>query len=271
MNNILITGGSGMVGSQADFGIKPSRVELDITKPETIEAAISRYKPTAILHLAAMTNMLGCEQDPKQAQLINVEGTRNLAKACKQHGIKLAYLSTGAVFGADKRTPFSETDQTDPINIYGHTKLDGEKATQTLLPDALIVRTSWLFGGSKEDTKFVKKTFDKLSTGTEVKATSDRVGSPTYVNDLLGKIKELIEQKEAGIFHVVNSGVASYFEIAQEIKKIGNFTAAVTPVKAAEIESQELKRGSMEALSSSKVQLRSWQEALSAYIDELGK
>jgi dTDP-4-dehydrorhamnose reductase len=140
-----------------------------------------------------------------------------------------------------------------------------------VLPNALIIRTGWLFGGKNADKKFVKIVFDKLKQHAEVKATDDRVGSPTYVNDLLDKIKELIEQKATGIFHVVNSGVASYFEIAQEIKKIGHFTAAATPVKAAEIESPELKRGSMEALSSTKVQLRSWQEALAEYIDSLSK
>jgi dTDP-4-dehydrorhamnose reductase len=243
---------------------------LDILNPKSIRKAIIRYKPQVIFHLAAMTDMLACEKNPKQAQKINGIGTRNVAKACKENKIKLVYLSTCAVFDGKKKTPYKETDLPKPINIYGKTKLLGELAAQDLLSDALIVRTGWLFGGGLDiDKKFVALTFQKLQKGSTVKATADRCGSPTYIPDLLQAVEKLIHKNAKGIVHVVNDGTASYFEIAKAIKKIGKFNLPILPVKTSEVEPPKLKRGKMEALTSSRVTLRPWKKSLKQYLDEL--
>lgn len=264
---IIITGGDGMVASQADFGVKLTHKELDILKPASIEKAIQKYKPDTILHLAAMTNMLECQKNPKAAYQTNVLGTCNIAAACKTHNIKLVYLSTCAVFDGKKLSAYKITDAPNPLNIYGTTKWLGEIIAKDLAPNSLIIRTGWLFGGgSNIDTKFAYKVFKVLKENREVKATSDRVGSPTYIKDLLEAIQELIKKDAKGIFHIVNKGTASYFEIAKEIKKAGKFSALVKPLKAHKIENKQLKRGKMEGLAQN-IPIRSWKAALKEYIE----
>ena len=219
-NSILITGGSGMIGSQADFGIKPNHQELDILDPKSIANALDKYKPSTVLHLAAMINMAECEKYPERAHETNVTGTYNITSACKERNIKLIYISTCAVFDGTKKEPYSETDMPNPLNVYGKTKWLGEKISQELIPNTLIVRTGWLFGGRNADTRFIKRFFEQCQRGEEIKATVNRSGSPTYVPDLLNMIEKLLQNDHSGIVHVANNGAASYFEVGQFIKKI---------------------------------------------------
>lgn len=269
---IIVTGGGGMIGKQMQFGTKLNRSQLDILNPASIDKAIAKYKPEVIVHLAALTDMLICEQEPSLAKKVNVAGTQNIAKACKKHGIKLVYLSTCAVFNGRKKTPYSEADKPNPLNVYGQTKLNAELEIQKLLPDALIIRTGWLFGGGKNiDKKFVGLTIAKMKNNLDVEATSDRYGSPTYIPDLLQTIYELIIKNESGVFHVVNTGSVTYFEIAKEIKKLGRYKSNINPVSYKEVESKDLVRGKMESLSSSKLKLRSWRGALKSYLNTINK
>ena len=269
-NQILITGGSGMVGSQAHFGIKPGREELDILDKGSIEQAIMKYEPEVIVHLAAIVDMAWSETHKEETFLTNVTGTENIALACKSHGIKLVYLSSGAVFGANKDTPYSEDDQTGPVNVYGKTKLEGEKVIQRILGnDSLIVRTGWLFGGGEKDKKFIKAFYLKFKNGEEINAVSDRYGSPTYVPDLISKIYELINEDKTGIYHVVNSGCVSYYEVAEEIKRIGNFKNNVKKVLYKDLPQGIVPRGNMEGLTSTKIKLRSWKDVVKEYLTKL--
>lgn len=263
---ILITGGSGMVGSMIEFGIKPSHKEFNILNIKSIEQTIKKYGPHVILHLAAFTNMLEAEKYPERAYRTNVIGTYNLAHICRKKNIWLVYISTCAVFNGNKKSPYTESDKPNPINIYGKTKWLGEIIVQDLIENALIIRTGWLFGSKAKDKKFVKLAFEKCLQKKPIQATSDRQGSPTYIPDLLTEIKRLITTNTSGIVHVVNSGQVSYFEIAKMIKQIVDCRIAIKPVKAKNIESPFLKRGAMEALTSEKVFLRPWQEALQEYI-----
>jgi len=267
---ILITGGSGMVGKNISFGVKPSSKELDITNYSDIENAIKKYKPEAILHLAAFIDMQKSEEDPLHAYEVNVLGTFNVAKACRKYKIYLTYLSTCAVFNGKKALPYVESDKTDPLNVYGKTKLAGEMIINDLVKESLIIRTGWLFGvNPNEDKKFVGKTILKFKNAERVVATSDRIGSPTYINDLVSTLEKLINQKKIGLLHVVNDGTASYLEIAKAIKKLGNFSGKLKGVKASDIEPKELKRGKMEGLNSEKIKLRSWQDALEDYFSTI--
>ncbi len=269
---IIVTGGDGMIGKQMSFGTKLSRTQLDILKPASIEKAITKYKPEVIVHLAALTDMMICEQNPSLAKKVNVMGAKNIAKACKKHGIKLVYLSTCAVFNGRKKTPYLEADEPNPLNVYGQTKLYAELEIQKLLPDALIIRTGWLFGGGKNiDKKFVGLTITKMNNDLDVDATADRFGSPTYIPDLLNTIYELIIKNEIGVFHVVNTGSVTYFKIAKAIKNFGGFKSKISPVSYKAVESKDLARGKMEALSSSKIKLRSWQSALKSYLSTTNK
>jgi len=263
---ILVTGGSGMVGNQINFGIKPKREELDILDIKSIHNAVKKYKPDVILHLAALTDMIKCEENPKLAYKINVTGTKNIAKICKERNIKFVYMSTCVVFSGKKNTPHTESNKCNPINVYGKTKLEGEKVVEKILKDYLIIRTGWLFGGGKNDQKFIRTMYLKMEEGNEIKAINDRYGSPTYIPDLLNEINKLIEKNKNGIYHVVNKGSISYFEVAKYIKSICKFKTKIINLKSKEIDNKKLKRSNNESLSSNKTKLRHWKSALKEYL-----
>lgn len=264
---IIVTGGDGMVGSQVKFGIRLSKRQLNILSKASIDKALTKYKPEVVLHLGAITDMLKCEENPKEAFKINVLGTQNIAQACKQHKIKLVYMSTCAVFDGKKKTAYKESDTPRPLNIYGETKLEGEKIVQKITPDALIIRTGWLFGSTEFKNKFINSIVLRLKKNKELDVTYDRYGSPTYIPDLLGSIQSLIIKKETGIYHIVNSGIASYFEVSREAKKIGKFKTKLNKVRAQDIENLKVTRSKNEVLVSSKIKLRSWEKAIKEYIE----
>ncbi len=266
---ILITGGSGMVGSQVNFGIKPTHYELDITDISSVENYIEKNKPSVVFHFAALADMSLCEQNPDDAYRVNVLGTENIAKACKKHGIKLVYLSTCVVFDGKKETPYNENDKVGPISMYGKTKIEGENVIQSILTDALIIRTGWLFGGGKNDKKFIRAFYLKISANEEINAVSDRYGSPTYVPDLIDAILELLKENKNGIYHVVNSGSVTYKEVAEKIKFLTGSTSNINPINSANVDNPFIIRSKMESLYSSKITLRPWNESVTAYIDIL--
>jgi dTDP-4-dehydrorhamnose reductase len=263
---IIITGGSGMVGSQVNFGIRLNHKQLDFLNKKSINSAIDKYEPNIIVHLGALVDMLACEKNPKLAHKINVTGTKNLAEICKKRNIKLVYMSTCAVFNGNKKTPYKEIEKTGSPNVYGQTKLEAELIIQKILKDYLIIRTGWLFGGGKNDKKFVRAIYLKMKAGDEIKAVNDRYGSPTFVSDLLNETYKLIKENKSGIYHIVNNGCVSYFEVAQYIKSIGKFKAKIVGIKSKSIENKNIKRGKMEALTSYKIKLRSWKKAVREYL-----
>ncbi len=268
--DLLVTGGSGMVGSQVHSGRKPSRAELDVTDSARVERTLRRYRPCAVLHLAAIVDMARCEAHPDEAYRVNVLGTYNLALSCRALGIPLVCLSSCAVFDGVKKTPYRENDIPHPLNVYGSTKLIGEQIVRELVPEHLIIRTGWLFGGTA-DKKFVRKCLEAFRQGNSVRATNDRFGSPTYVPDLVRAIMQLVSKRGRGTYHVVNSGRASYFDMARALKTIGGFSPTVTPVSCLDVEAHGLKRGKNEVLASRRMRLRPWQAALRAYARASGE
>ena len=269
LERILVLGGSGMVGSQIPFGVKPSHAELDITDAESVARGFDTYKPVALLHLAGLIDVKRCEEEPEHAQRANIFGTRNVAQAAAKAGVPVIYLSTCMVFSGSKSSPYVETDIPDPLTVYGKTKRSGEEEILDV-PRSLVVRTGWLFGGFDRDVKFVKRFIDTLKAGTPIRATSDRVGSPTYVPDLIKEIVRLMQEGKEGIFHVVNDGVASYLQVAEILKELTHSHSGVTGLSQAELNPSELPRGLMEGLVSKRsIMLRSYKEALADYVAAL--
>ena len=194
-DKILITGADGMVGSYVDFGVKTNRQSLDITDPKQTLSVIEKYKPEAILHLAAMTDVDQCERDPRSAYLANGIGAYHVALAAKRCGAKMIYISTAGVFDGEKNGPYTEEDVPNPQNYYGYSKFLGESAVRGVLEDCLIVRTCWMMGGGPaKDKKFVAKIIAQLAKPEikEINAVNDQIGSPSYAKDLVAAIKELI-------------------------------------------------------------------------------
>lgn len=222
---ILVTGGSGQVGSAlgplaraAGHEVAaPTRSTLDLAGPaEAITEFVHAARPDWVVNCAAMTDVEGCEMDRMQAMQLNCEAPRTLAEACQQQGIRLAHISTDYVFPGQKTTPYTENDPTGPINVYGESKLAGEQAVQDICNDAVIVRTSWVYGPHGKN--FVKTIVARAARDDRpLQVVADQVGTPTSTHDLSLALLQLLQADAAGLFHFSNSGSCSWFEFARAI------------------------------------------------------
>ncbi len=265
LSNVLITGSNGMVGAYIDFGIKTDRDTFDITDKQEVIASIKKHAPKVILHLAAETDLDECEQNPSHAYAVNTIGTYNIALGAKEVGAKMIYVSTSAIFDGLNKEPYTENDLPNPQNQYGCSKYLGEVMLKEVLDDYVIIRTCWVFGGGKsKDKKFVSKIISQIHN-QEIKTLDNIFASPTYGKDLVEAIKSIIKNDKRGIFHIVNDGVASRYDMAILIAKILGSKTKITKVEP-DYFNLPAERGINESMVSNFGQMRPWQEALEEYI-----
>lgn len=244
-NQILVTGGSGQLGSELkylkgefadwEFDFRSSQ-ELDVTDAEAIEQALSTIRYQYLINCAAYTAVDKAEADIDRAYAINAQGVESLAKACAKYGVKLIHVSTDFVFDGKEHRPYQETDTVHPIGVYGASKEQGERLALEANPSSIIIRTSWLyssFGGN-----FVK-TMRRLGTErAELSVIFDQVGTPTYARDLAKAILEGIENgrfsQTQGVFHYSNEGVASWYDFAIAIMELSGLSCQVRPINTFE-------------------------------------
>jgi dTDP-4-dehydrorhamnose reductase len=213
------------------------REELDLSS----ESGISHYfdnnnKFDIIINCAAYTQVDKAEQEVELASQINHLAVKQLASIANKQKAKLIHISTDYVFDGESNQPYIETDIPNPINVYGKTKLAGEKALQTVMPtNAIIIRTSWVY--SEYGNNFVKTMLRLGKERDELSVVSDQIGSPTYATDLAGAILEIIKNKEfreedqaTQIYHYSNEGEISWYDFAQEIFKIAEVNCKVNPI-----------------------------------------
>jgi len=277
MKKILITGGSGVVGSYVQKALKgytyctPSHAELDITNLSTIEKYFAKVRPEFVIHLAAKTNVDECEKNPTEAYLVNAEGTKNIATICKKFQSFLVYLSTAAVFDGKKKH-FLEDDNTSPVNIYGKSKLAGEQSINDLLDEYLIIRAAWVIGGSKKEKKFVSYIIDQIKNKDEIMIVNDKFGTITYAKDLADFIVSSIKAKNRGVYHFAAKGICSRYLIAKEIISFFNSTVELIPVSSSYFSNQfSAPRPDREIIISKKISPEyTWKKTLRRYLqDEL--
>lgn len=201
MTNILVTGGAGQVGQVfRALGLSElavcDRQAIDITDTQSIIQALRRFRPTILINAAAYTNVERAEIEQEQAFAINEKAAGLLAERCAEHGVQLIHLSTDYVFDGTKGAPYEVADQTNPLNRYGQSKLAGEKAVLSANPQAIIVRTAWLYSefGENFQTKILRAAKDKLQKGEALSVVSDEWGSPTYAPDLVHFLMQLSQQ-----------------------------------------------------------------------------
>jgi len=207
--------------------------ELDITNPGAARV-IADACPAWVVHAAAWTDVDGCERDPERAYLVNGEGTRRVAEACRAAGAGLVYLSTDYVFDGRKGAPYLETDPVAPLSAYARSKVAGEEAVRAIAPRWTIVRTAWLFGVSGKN--FVKTIVEKGTAGGPLRVVDDQVGSPTYARDLAEAIEHLVSRELTGIYHVTNAGSCSWYAFTRAIlKEAGLAHVPVAPMTTAEL------------------------------------
>lgn len=249
---------------------------LDITDHDAVARRISSGGCSTVIHLAAETDVDRCEREPEHAYRVNATGTQNVAMACRKAGIPMVYQSTGEVFGGDGAMgPFTELDEPRPANVYGASKLAGERHVESLVDHHLIVRSAWMMGGCERDTKFVSKILAQVREGREIRAVTDKVGTPTFARELVIGIRDLLRAGKFGLYHMVNHGACSRYDMARHIVEYLGARVAVIPVDSAQFPSSA-PRANSEALRNLNLEqagmdrMSSWQDALDAYFDECG-
>lgn len=190
----------------------------DVSEKAAVRRVCCDWRPQVVVNCAAYADVDGCERDTERAFAVNARGAGHVARAAEQVGARVFYISTDYVFSGEKREPYQEEDPTDPINIYGQSKLEGEQ--QTFGPNGagarhLVIRTSWLYGIHRPN--FVEKVLADAESQTKIEAVADQISCPTWTLHLSRKIAELAETPAGGILHVVNTGQCSRQEMAQDI------------------------------------------------------
>lgn len=230
----LVTGANGQLGNELKLKLQDKAVyvdkdELDITDAEAVKNFVSARNFDAIINCAAYTAVDKAESDEKLAELINVEGPKNLAAT----GVPLIHISTDYVFDGTNCRPYIETDEANPQSVYGKTKLAGEKAVMDNAQTAVIIRTAWLY--STFGNNFVK-TMQRLGKERDtLNVVFDQVGTPTYAADLAGAIVAILPQMKPGmkeIYHFSNEGVCSWYDFALAIMAQSDIDCTVLPIES---------------------------------------
>jgi len=284
---VLITGANGQLGTDICHALAKVEVialthaDVDITDMDSIKRAVNLHRPNVIINTAAYVRVDDCETERDKAFQTNALGARDVAVTAQEAGSKLVQISTDHVFGGIERpkpTPYTEFDTPAPVNIYGMSKLAGEELVRSLCNRYFIVRTCGLFGvagSSGKGGNFVETILKQAKKNNEIKVICDQFLSPTYTKDIAAKIVLLADTEYYGIFHIVNSGVCSWFEFAKEIIRLAGLKAHVTPVSSDQYP-QKARRPQFSALDSYHIRLlgmgemRSWQEALRDYMISKG-
>ncbi|WP_426595908.1 dTDP-4-dehydrorhamnose reductase [Pectobacterium brasiliense] len=233
---ILLTGANGQLGRSfqdrlpAEWEILATDSnELDITDLERVAEIVKSFQPDAIVNAAAYTAVDKAESEPEIAESINVHGPQNLAIVATKYNVRLVHVSTDYVFDGSATEPYSEDSATNPLSVYGNTKLAGEQAVTKVSPEAIIVRTAWVF--SEYGNNFVKTMLRLAKERDSLSIVNDQRGCPTYAGDLAQTIISLLEKNAVGgIYHYCGDKEVSWYEFAEEIFKVANERKAISSV-----------------------------------------
>ncbi|SDS29124.1 dTDP-4-dehydrorhamnose reductase [Paenibacillaceae bacterium GAS479] len=220
---VIVTGAGGQLGTDLVslllsegyevFGL--TRKELDFSNPSEVYRVVDEIGPDIIIHSGAYTKVDQAEAEPEIAHKVNGDGAGYIAQAAERAGAKLVYVSTDYVFDGTASEPISESEATNPVNVYGASKLDGERQALAHSGKTFIVRTSWVYG--LHGNNFVRTMLNLARQGKPLSVVDDQFGSPTFTQDLAGCIAKLIRTDRYGIYHVSNSDCCSWHEFAEAI------------------------------------------------------
>lgn len=251
-------------------------VSMDITDSKSVSRTIKKWKPDAVIHCAAWTNVDGAEAPENAAKVhaINADGTKNIAKAVKAIDAKMIYISTDYVFDGQGERPWEPDDKCyAPLNVYGQSKLDGELAVSSILEKYFVVRIAWVFGLNGKN--FIKTMINVGKTHDTVRVVNDQIGTPTYTLDLARLLVDMIETDKYGYYHATNEGgYISWYDFCCEFYKQYGLKTTVIPVTTAEYGLSVAARPFNSRLNKSKLveagfePLPTWQDAVRRYLKE---
>ncbi len=253
-------------------------IKLDITNKDDVESVIYSVSPDVVVHCAAWTAVDLAEEPENldKVRSINVLGTENIAKSCKKIHCKMMYISTDYVFDGEGETPWAaDCKNYNPCNVYGQSKLDGEKAVSSILEKFFIVRIAWVFGFNGKN--FIKTMINLGKKYETLRVVSDQIGTPTYTYDLASLIVDMSLSDKYGFYHATNEGgYISWYDFACEIFRQSGIKTKIIPVTTAEYGVSKAKRPFNSRLDKSKLKengftpLPDWKDALCRYLIEIG-
>ncbi len=239
---ILVTGAAGQLGKALRMELEGRHEVLwtdledfDVRDLAAVRAFLGKERPEAVLHLAAITQVDACETRPETAFEVNALGARYMALAAREVDAEMLLVSTDYVFNGRTRRPYQEYDNPEPLNVYGTSKLHGERAVAALVPKHYIVRTSGLFGSG--GVNFVETILGIRGRGGRLRVVTDQVCRPTYAGHLAESLSRIVGSGNHGIFHVASAGETSWFEFARAVlEAAGEDPAVVGPITSEQLQ-----------------------------------
>ena len=261
----------------ADAVAKLPYVSLDITDDAAVDRALQEIKPDCVCHCAAWTAVDAAEEPENKDKVfaVNVDGTRNLARACQALDAKFMYISTDYVFNGQGTEPWkADSQEFAPLNVYGKSKLYGELAVKELLEKYFIVRIAWVFG--RNGNNFVKTMLKVGKNHDTLRVVNDQIGTPTYTADLARLLVDMLETEKYGTYHATNEGgYISWYDFATEIFRQAGYSTKVIPVTTEEYGLSKARRPFNSRLDKSKLKeqgfqpLPDWRDGVRRYLEEL--
>ena len=275
---LLITGGLGLLGEEiarvfeGSAGIRTTdREEWDVTDPAACRREVDGFRPDVVIHCAAWTAVDRAESEPEVARLLNVEGTRNVARACRERGALMVTFGTDYIFDGASSRPYREEDPANPLSVYGKTKWAAEQALREEGGDHLLVRTQWMFGPAGRN--FIRTILEKARRGETLRVASDQVGCPTFSRDLAGAVRNLLGARARGTVHFSSEGETSWFGLARHVlERCGLPAALLSPARTRDLP-YPAPRPAYGVLSKEKYRAitgaspRPWEEAVGEYLE----
>jgi len=277
-NKILLLGHTGKMGIALNDTLKydyevigKNSSDFNAIKFDEVKNIVKEIKPDILINTVASMGIDTCEKDPVKALTLNTLYPKLLAELSRDMGFLLIHFSTDAVFNDEKNELYVESDTPKPLNVYGFTKYGGDCFIQAIAKKYYIFRLPVLFGKAIKNNQFVEKMLQKIKEGSKViRVTSDIVSSPTYNGDIAKEIKRIIESSlPYGLYHIVNEGKATLFEIMQEIVKNLNLDVKVEKASYKEFPYVGIKNTNTPMTSEKIRPMRPWKEALKEYTNNL--
>jgi dTDP-4-dehydrorhamnose reductase len=279
---ILITGGLGLLGTEIAQVFEGSaairttdREEWDVTDPAACRREVDRFRPDVVIHCAAYTAVDRAESEPETARLLNVDGTRNVARACRERGALLVSFGTDYIFDGASSRPYVEEDVANPLSVYGKTKWAAEQALREEGGGHLLVRTQWLFGPAGKN--FIRTILEKARRGEALRVASDQVGCPTFSRDLAGAVRKLLGADARGTVHFSAEGETSWFGLARHVlDRCGLPTALLSAARTRDLP-YPAPRPAYGVLSKEKYRTitgespRPWEDAVGEYLEMIDR
>ena len=275
---LLVTGGLGLLGTEIARVFDRSaevrstdREEWDVTDPAACRREVDGFRPDVVVHCAAYTAVDRAESEPEMARLLNVEGTRNVARACRERGALMVTFGTDYIFDGASPRPYREEDPANPLSVYGKTKWAAEQALRGEAGDHLLVRAQWLFGPAGKN--FIRTILDKARGGGTLRVASDQVGCPTLSRDLAFAVRNLVEAGARGTVHFSSEGETSWFGLARYVLERCSLPAGLlSPARSRDLP-YPAQRPAYGVLSKEKYRAitgaspRPWEEAAGEYLE----